>query len=154
MDVAPGKVNLPQFKQTSGLSGKGVIIGIVDSGIDPKHPAFQGRILQIWDQTLPGSGVSEGAYGIELTGEQLTTSRDEIGHGTHVAGIAGGVDATYGGVAPEAEYIIVKSDFQDAHIADGIRYIFRVASAQGRPAVVISAWVDMLTPMMAATHYP
>ncbi len=136
MDVAPGKVNLPQFKNTSQLTGKGVIIGIVDTGIDPKHPAFQGRILRIWDQVLPGSGVSEGGYGIELTAEQLTTSRDEIGHGTHVAGIAGGVDSTYGGVAPEADFIIVKSDFQDAHIADGIRYIFRVANELGRPAVV------------------
>lgn len=136
MDVAPGKVNLPQFKTASGLSGKNVIIGIVDSGIDPNHPAFQGRILQIWDQTLPGSGVTEGGYGIELTGDQLTTSRDEEGHGTHVAGIAAGVDETYGGVAPGAEYVIVKSDFQDAHIADGIRYIFRVAAALQRPAVV------------------
>ena len=136
MDVAPGKVNLPQFKTTSGLIGKNVIIGIVDSGIDPNHPAFQGRILQIWDQTLPGSGVTEGGYGIELTGDKLTTSRDEEGHGTHVAGIAAGVDDTYGGVAPAAEYVIVKSDFQDAHIADGIRYIFRVAAALKRPAVV------------------
>jgi subtilisin family serine protease len=136
MDVAPGKVNLPQFKQTSGLTGKGVVIGIVDSGIDPKHPAFEGRILQIWDQTLPGSGVTEGAYGIELKGDQLITSRDEVGHGTHVAGIAAGADATYGGVAPEAELIIVKSDLQDAHIADGVRYIFRVAEQLGRPAVV------------------
>lgn len=136
MDVAPGKVNLPQFKNTTGLSGKGVIIGIVDSGIDPNHPAFQGRILRIWDQTLPGSGVSEGNYGIELTTGQLTTSRDTVGHGTHVAGIASGVDATYGGVAPEAELVIVKSDLQDAHIADGIRYIFRIAGELGRPAVV------------------
>src|SRR5919199_2305404 len=136
MDVAPGKVHLPEFKNASKLSGKGVIVGIVDSGIDPNHPAFQGRILRIWDQTLPGSGVSEGNYGIELTGEQLTTSRDEEGHGTHVAGIAAGVDSTYGGVAPEAEYLIVKSDFQDAHIADGIRYIFRVAGELKRPAVV------------------
>lgn len=136
MDVAPGKVNLPQFKASSELSGQGVILGIVDSGIDPNHPAFQGRILQIWDQTLPGSGVTEGSYGIELTGTQLTTSRDEEGHGTHVAGIAGGVDETYGGVATGAEYVIVKSDFQDAHIADGIRYIFRVAGELQRPAVV------------------
>jgi subtilisin family serine protease len=136
MDVAPGKVNLPQFKTTTGLSGKGVIIGILDSGIDPNHPAFQGRILRIWDQELPGSGVSEGTYGIELTGSQLTTSRDTEGHGTHVAGIAAGVDSTYGGVAPGAEYVIVKSDLQDAHIADGIRYIFRVAGELGRPAVV------------------
>lgn len=136
MDVAPAPVNLPQFKTTSGLSGKNVIIGIVDSGIDPNHPAFQGRILQIWDQTLPGAGVAEGGYGIELKAEQLTTSRDEEGHGTHVAGIAAGVDETYSGVAPAAEYVIVKSDFQDAHIADGIRYIFRVAGELQRPAVV------------------
>ena len=52
MDVAPGKVNLPQFKSTSNLTGKGVIIGVLDSGIDASHPAFQGRILRIWDQTL------------------------------------------------------------------------------------------------------
>jgi subtilisin family serine protease len=136
MDVAPGKVNLPQFKTATGLSGKGVVIGVVDTGIDPNHPAFKGRILRTWDQTLPGSGVSEGGYGIELTGTQLTTSRDEEGHGTHVAGIAAGADSTYGGVAPEADYVIVKSDLQDAHIADAIRYIFRVASELGRPAVV------------------
>ncbi|AFZ17003.1 S8 family peptidase [Allocoleopsis franciscana] len=136
MDVAPGKVNLPQFKSQTGLTGKGVIVGIVDSGIDPTHPAFQGRILRIWDQELPGSGVAEGGYGIELTEGQLTTSRDIVGHGTHVAGIAAGVDATYPGVAPGAEYVIVKSDLQDAHIADGIRYIFRVAGELGRPAVV------------------
>jgi subtilisin family serine protease len=136
MDVAPGKVNLPQFKTGTGLSGKGVVIGVVDTGIDPNHPAFKGRILRTWDQTLPGSGVSEGGYGIELTGTQLTTSRDEEGHGTHVAGIAAGADSTYGGVAPEADYVIVKSDLQDAHIADAIHYIFRVASELGRPAVV------------------
>lgn len=136
MDVAPGKVNLPQFKTVNNLSGKGVIIGIVDTGIDSKHPAFQGRILRIWDQTLPGAGVSEGGYGIELTGNQLSTSIDTEGHGTHVAGIAAGADPTYGGVAPEAELLIVKSDLQDAHIADGIRYIFRVAEELGRPAVV------------------
>jgi subtilisin family serine protease len=136
MDVAPSKVNLPQFKSQTGLTGQGVIVGIVDSGIDPKHPAFQGRILRIWDQELPGSGVAEGGYGIELTEGQLTTSRDTVGHGTHVAGIAAGVDATYPGVAPGAEYVIVKSDLQDAHIADGIRYIFRVAAELGRPAVV------------------
>ena len=136
MDVAPGKVNLPQFKTQNSLSGKGVIIGIVDSGIDSKHPAFTGRILRIWDQTLPGAGVQEGGYGIELTGRQLQTSIDTNGHGTHVAGIASGADSNYGGVAPEAELLIVKSDLQDAHIADGIRYIFRVAQELGRPAVV------------------
>lgn len=136
MDVAPGKVHLPEFRLKTNLRGKGVIIGIVDSGIDPKHPAFKDRILRIWDQTLPGPGVQEGEYGAEFSGALLQVSRDTQGHGTHVAGIAGGADPTYGGVAPEAELIIVKSSFQEAHIADGVRYIFRVASEMGRPAVV------------------
>ncbi|MFB2768545.1 S8 family peptidase [Pelatocladus sp. BLCC-F211] len=136
MDEAPKKVKLPEFKNKTGLTGKGVVIGVVDSGIDPKHPAFAGRILRIWDQTLPGPGVKEGGYGAELTGTQLTISQDTDGHGTHVAGIASGLDNTYGGVAPEAELVIVKTDLQDAHIADGVRYVFRVASEMGRPAVV------------------
>lgn len=136
MDVAPGKVKLPEFKNKTGLTGKGVVIGIVDSGIDAKHPAFAGRILRIWDQTMSGPGVAEGSYGAEFTGEQLTISPDTEGHGTHVAGIAAGADENYGGVAPEAELVIVRSDLQDAHIADGIRYVFRVARELGKPAVV------------------
>ncbi len=136
MDIAPDRVDVPAFRRLNGLDGRGVIIGIVDSGIDPNHAAFQGRILRIWDQTLPGPGVPEGGYGAELTGSLLSVSRDTHGHGTHVAGIAAGEDAIFGGVAPGAEFLIVKSDLQDAHIADGIRYIFRLASDLGRPAVV------------------
>ncbi len=135
LDVAKPAVHVPEFTNKTKLTGKGVIIGIVDTGIDPKHPAFAGRILRIWDQTLPGSGVAEGGYGAELT-KQLTISQDTVGHGTHVAGITSGVDTTYGGIAPEAELLIVKSDLQDAHIADGVRYIFRVAREMGRPAVL------------------
>jgi subtilisin family serine protease len=136
MDVAPAKVNLPAFRRRTALTGKGVIIGVVDSGIDPKHPAFKSRILRIWDQILPGDGVTEGNYGAEFAGSLLSVSRDTNGHGTHVAGIAAGADGAFGGVAPQADLIIVKSSFQEAHIADGIRYIFRVAAELGRSAVV------------------
>ncbi len=136
MDVAKKQVHVTEFQNKTGLSGEKVIIGIVDTGIDPKHPAFEGRILRIWDQTLPGRGVTEGGYGAELTKDQLTISQDTEGHGTHVAGIASGADTTYGGVAPKAELVIVRTDLQDAHIADGVRYIFRVATEMGRPAVV------------------
>ena len=136
MDVAPGRVNLPTFRASSGLNGNGVIIGVVDTGIDPNHPAFAGRILRIWDQVLPGPGVVEGDYGVELTGPLLSVSRDTHGHGTHVAGIAAGAGDSLGGVAPEAELVIVKTDLQDAHVADAVRYIFRVAREMGRPAVI------------------
>lgn len=136
MDVAPGKVKVPAFQSSSGLTGKDVVVGIVDSGIDPKHPDFAGRIERIWDQTLAGSGVIEGAYGLELSGALLTSSRDTHGHGTHVAGIAAGAGAVFRGIAPSARLVAVKTDFQDAHIADGVRYIFRVARDLGLPAVV------------------
>lgn len=136
MDVAPGKVKLPAFIKRTKLSGKNIVVGIVDTGIDASHSDFKGRILKIWDQTLTGSGVTEGAYGRELTGADMTNCRDVVGHGTHVAGIAAGGDKTFAGVAPAADLLIVKSDLQTAHIADGVRYIFRVASELNRPAVI------------------
>lgn len=136
MDVAVQKVGLPKFSRATSLTGEGVVIGVVDSGIDPKHPDFAGRILRIWDQTLSGPGVAEAGYGLELSGNQLTASRDRNGHGTHVAGIAAGAGSHFPGVAPRAELVIVKTTFQDAHIADAIRYVFRLARELGRPAVV------------------
>lgn len=136
MDKARTAVKVPTFRRSSKLSGKGVIVGTVDSGIEVTHPDFAGRILRVWDQTLHGTGVPEGNYGLELSGPAMTQSRDTVGHGTHVAGIAAGADTTYTGVAPRASLVIVKTDLVDAHVADGIRYIFRVADELGMPAVV------------------
>jgi subtilisin family serine protease len=140
MDLAGAKVHIPDFSRRfdPNLDGNGVVVGVVDTGIDPNHPAFRGRILRIWDQTLSGPGVREGGYGIELEDRILTVSRDSEGHGTHVAGIAAGsdVDGHFSGIAPEARLVIVKTTFNDAHIADGVRYIFRVAGDAGLPAVV------------------
>ena len=136
MDIASAKVGIPSLRNNTGLSGNGVIIGIIDTGIDPNHGEFTGRIIKIWDQVLPGPGVQEGNYGVELSGNMLSVSRDTVGHGTHVAGIAGGRDPVFGGIAQGADYLIVKSDLMDAHIADGIRYIFRVADGMSKPVVV------------------
>jgi subtilisin family serine protease len=63
------------------------------------------------------------------------------GHGTHVTGIAAGDGraapyGTYIGVAPQADLVIVKSDFDLAHVLDGVAYIFKVAAARGEPASV------------------
>lgn len=136
LNLAQQNVGVPQFRARSGLTGKGVVIGIVDTGIDTQHPAFTGRIDRVWDQTLlGGSGVPEGRYGAEFVNASMTMatlSRDIEGHGTHVAGIAAGTE----GIAPEARLVIVKTDFQDAHIIDGIQYVFRVARDLGLPAVV------------------
>ena len=136
MDVAAPTVGVTTFRDRSGLTGKGVVVGVVDSGIEAGHPAFAGRIDRIWDQTLPGQGVAEGAYGVELTGQLMATSRDTNGHGTHVAGIAAGADPNFLGVAPEATLVVVKTDLLTVHIADAVRYVFRVAADLGLPAVV------------------
>jgi len=136
MDVAAGVVHVPAFRSRTGLTGRGVVVGIVDSGIEVTHDAFAGRIARLWDQTLHGRGVPEGRYGAELHGETLLQSRDTDGHGTHVAGIAAGADDEFGGVAPEATLVVVKTDMQTAHVVDGVRYIFRTAADLGLPAVV------------------
>ena len=136
MDVAPGKVQLPQFRQNTGLTGKGVIIGVVDSGIDVNHPAFQGRILRIREQSQRYTNGRWELHTQEFRGSELTDSCDTSGHGTHVAGIAAGNDETFGGVAPEADLVIVKTELQSALIAEGVRYIFDVARELERPAMV------------------
>ena len=136
MDIAAEAVGLSDVRSTFGLTGGDVVIGVVDTGIDASHPAFANRMHAVWDQTLPGKGVPEGSYGRELTGVQIALATDENGHGTHVAGIAAGDHAQYSGVAAGSRLVIVKSDLLNTHIADGIRYIFRVAADLGLPAVV------------------
>ena len=116
------------------LLGKGVLIGIVDSGIDYENPDFRNvdgttRIAALWDQTveigLPPVGYNVGTEftsqqinaALQMTGREerfrLVPSRDISGHGTAVAGIAAGngrgsEGRRYRGVAPEAELLIVK----------------------------------------------
>jgi subtilisin family serine protease len=136
LDVALPRVRIPQLRKRRHLDGSGVVVGIVDSGIDPKHADFAGRIHSVWDQTISGPGVPEGNFGLELQGPAMVASRDVNGHGTHVAGIAAGGDAVFGGVAPGATIVFVKTDFNTAHIASGIQYIFRIASELAQPAVV------------------
>ena len=53
-----------------------------------------------------------------------------------MAGIAGGNDKTYPGVASEAEYVIVKSDLSESNLINAVSYVFRVAKNLNRPAVV------------------
>jgi subtilisin family serine protease len=135
MDVAVLRCAIPAL-HTQGLTGKGVVVGVVDSGIDVRNPAFGKRVKRIWDQTVTGKGVKEGKYGAEFTGSLMEASEDKRGHGTHVSGIAAGNDDNYPGVAPAADIVVVKSTLMTAHIADGVRYIFRVAAGLKKPAVV------------------
>ena len=109
-----------------GLSGQGVLVAVIDSGIDWRHPDFQteegrSRIVLLWDQTLPGNPPEGYSYGSEWTGRALdaalageasVASEDVSGHGTGVAGIAAGngraSGGRYRGIAPRADLLVVK----------------------------------------------
>ena len=73
----------------AGVEGDGIRVGIVDTGAD-RHPDFGDRIVAYRDFTESGPG-------------------DEVGHGTHVAGIVAGAGTIFRGVAPKASLVIAKA---------------------------------------------
>jgi subtilisin family serine protease len=117
--------NIPVFN----LRGQGVLLGIIDTGVDYTNPIFQyadktTRIISIWDQTIESDNPPVGMeYGTEYTRTKINEalqnenplsivpSMDDNGHGTMLAGISGGnevPESGFFGVAPDAEFAVVK----------------------------------------------
>jgi subtilisin family serine protease len=188
----------------AGASGAGVIVGVIDTGIDISHPAFcsaqvpyVSRILKIWDQGLTpvvadgekGPDVarllSAHTYGVEFDTHAIETAlnaslypvlpvdfrhKDCEGHGTHVAStaaggsqVAGGSDASFVGIAPAADIIMVKmldvpdvirddtgtEVGSDVRFRDAVMYILREAAAQvpaAKPVVINASFGSSFEP--------
>ncbi len=114
---------------TLQLTGKGVLIGFLDSGIDYQNPIFQkidgsSRIVGIWDQTIQTGTPPEGFFfGSEYDNDQinnalrsdqplnLVPTTDDTGHGTFTASLACGSgvpEESFLGAAPDASIAVVK----------------------------------------------
>lgn len=132
-------------------SGKNVIVGIIDGGVDYGHPAFytsdrsELRLKRVWDQNIEdGTPPADFGYGSEYatTDDILAAETDMqyFSHGTHVAGIAAGADTTdgnpYYGIARDAHLAFSTFKDIDVGITNGIKYIFDYARSEGKPAVI------------------
>ena len=97
-----------------GLTGKGIKVGIVDTGIDIDHPAFGGsgtngttpfpsaRVTAGWD--FVGDNYNSSGTPAQQTPVPDRNPDDCGGHGTHVAGIVGANGGGIRGVAPEVSF--------------------------------------------------
>ena len=135
----------------ANYDGKGVVFGIIDSGIDFNHAAFQDsqgntRIKCVY---TPGntSGTKVTIDGTALPGSEfdstriasLTTDLASSAHGSHTAFIgAGSPNGPYSGMAPGADIVMcaLAGKNTDVNIANSLKYITQYAKRVGKPCVI------------------
>ncbi len=152
--------------------GSGVVIGIVDNGIDWAHPDFidihgrtRIRSLLIQDPDPPRE-YSEDDINAALERKRKAKkggipkedlSIVPVPHGSHVAAIAAGngraKGGRYRGVAPKADLLVVRSDFESNSVIRGVQWIFQKAKELQRPAVVNLSLGTQLGPHDGTSPY-
>ena len=166
LDTTVPEVGAPdvwsELKDSAGrpIDGRDVIVGVIDTGIDPYHGDFylengSSKILFVWDQMGGQPSSHPLGMGVEFTRAEIeahiAVTNDTEGHGTHVSAIAastgGASGGQYKGVAPGAWLIVVKAGsrsslcpelwlFNDTDLIDGIAYVLDKASSLGMRVVI------------------
>jgi MYXO-CTERM domain-containing protein len=149
LDRADGWVGSSRFRNETGFTGRGTIIGVIDSGADLSHPDLRtedGKTrVRYWldfarqpagfqpeleanlgcDGDVPCAVFgSDDIDALLANGDSGDDPRDTFGHGTHVASLAAGNGLSTGapsfvGVAPEATLIVVRATRSNGAILDG-----------------------------------
>ena len=142
---------------TSPYTGKGVILGIIDTGIDFQHLAFKDkngntRIKRAYKlQSANSTSLTTYSTTEQINGLTYDTRNED--HGTHTSSTAGGssvivngntvtvtddhANATYGGMAPEADLVIAGlSSLYTTSIGTAIQNICNYADEVGKPCVI------------------
>ncbi|ELP5177340.1 S8 family peptidase [Clostridium perfringens] len=159
--VEDSKAPIFHINPSLNLRGSGVVVAIVDTGIDYLNNEFMRedettRILRIWDQTIDSGKTPDGFIsGSEYTEEDINKaiqaqkqgqnpydivpSKDDYGHGTKMAGIVGarGINREIVGVAPDCEFIIIKLQEASKEYVDF--YYAKVDKAKYRNTDIIMA---------------
>ena len=139
----------------SSYNGNGILLGFIDTGVDFTHPDFKDslgktRIYSYWDQTVTTSTSRSPQpynYGDNWTSADIDnaqcTAVDNVGHGTHVVGIAAGNGLANGrnkGMAPQSTIVMVKTNNNAKNwtltVSDACDYIFKIADQLGKPCVI------------------
>ena len=147
---------------SKGYDGTGVLLGVIDTGIDFQHIAFKDKN---GNSRIVGAYVYNDDYnnGKEFTSSDEIDDLDDItdnnkqDHGTHTSSTAGGssvivdgstvtvtddhASATYGGMAPGASlYLAGLKSLANTHLANATQKIVEYADAHGMPVVVNNSW--------------
>jgi subtilisin family serine protease len=122
------------------LSGEGVIVAIIDSGIDYLHPEFRDSLgftrISVINNQETGATYNREEINAAIERGDRNLAFDANGHGTHVAGIAAGNT----GVAGKAEIIVVKLGtdryFNTARLMEAVDFCVQYAIKVGKPMAV------------------